>query len=387
MPRTTMEFVIKLSKLCNLRCSYCHEFNDLAKKERIALQDIRRMFLGIREYATAHSLKHFELIWHGGEPFLIKPSYYAAIGELQEEIFGRDLAYTNSVQTNLTVLSDELLELLGSQSFFKGIGVSFDVYGDQRVDINGRQRTDMIICNMQRLIDRNVPFGAIAVLSRHTLERIVDIYRFYDALQVECRLLPFYRSANPSQIEPHAVSGSEIVAAFKDVFDTWLGSERATPVDPLDEYIDYAINFLRSEGRTPYEMRDSEQVLIVNTNGETWGVSDTYDPVYRYGNIFREPLDNILDSHGRRRAIEEANARIAAHCTDCPYLGYCPGFFVAEATPQQRCILDQTGCPVRALIAHIVDRLQQTGLAETLMARPEADRDQASTRHRSIGPL
>ena len=370
MPHTTMEFVIKLSKLCNLRCSYCHEFNDLAKKERIALQDLRRMFLCIREYAVAHSLKHFELIWHGGEPFLVKPSYYAAIGELQREIFGSDLTYTNSVQTNLTVLSDELLELLGSRSFFEGIGVSFDVYGDQRVDINGRQRTDTVISNMQRLIDRNVPFGAIAVLSRHTLERIVDIYRFYDALQVECRLLPFYRSASPSQIEAHSLSGSEIVTALKDVFDTWLGSERATPVDPLDEYIDYALNALRSEARAPYEMRGSERVLIVNTNGETWGVSDTYDPVYRYGNIFREPLDTVLASAGRERAIEEAGARMVAHCTGCPYLGYCPGFFVAEATPQQRCMLDQSGCPVRVLIAHIVDRLQQTGLAETLMARP-----------------
>jgi sulfatase maturation enzyme AslB (radical SAM superfamily) len=32
-----LEFVVKLSKYCNLRCSYCYEFEDLHKKDRMNL--------------------------------------------------------------------------------------------------------------------------------------------------------------------------------------------------------------------------------------------------------------------------------------------------------------------------------------------------------------
>jgi len=251
MPRTTLQLVVKLSKLCNLRCSYCYEFNELANKEKIALSDLGRMFENIKEYAIANKLESVNLIWHGGEPFLVKKTYYMAIGELQAATFGQDLNYANSVQTNLTAVSDEILEFLETRSFFKSVGVSFDVHGDQRVDTRGRLRTDTVVDNMQRLLDHRVPFGAITVLSRSTLEYVVDTYRFFDALRVDCRLLPFYRSANISQIEVHALSGGEIVTALKNVFDAWLVSENATSVDPLDDYIDYAIAFLQSKPRTP----------------------------------------------------------------------------------------------------------------------------------------
>src|SRR5262245_35789736 len=90
MSRDALHFVIKLSKLCNLRCSYCYEFNELANKEKIALADLGRMFASIREYAKANQVEKVHLIWHGGEPFLIKQAYYMAIRELEKEAFGSE---------------------------------------------------------------------------------------------------------------------------------------------------------------------------------------------------------------------------------------------------------------------------------------------------------
>ncbi len=237
------QFVLKISKLCNLRCSYCYEFPELNKKARMPLDKLRRFFGSVNADLGADGPFELDFIWHGGEPLLIETDYYAAIGAIQREVL--DISFANTVQTNLTVMSERYFEFLRSKEFFHAIGVSFDVYGDQRVDIRGKLRTDTILKNLQRLIEDQIEFGAVCVLAKNTLSHMKDIYRFYDSLRIEYRLLPFYRSALEEQLDQHSLSFEEIVTALKAVFDEWLMSEHATRVEPLNSYIDYAIAYLR----------------------------------------------------------------------------------------------------------------------------------------------
>src|SRR4026208_2120843 len=132
--RQSIQYVIKISKFCNLRCTYCYEYAELGRKERMSLDKIAAFFHHALDYALEEKLEYLDFIWHGGEPFLIPIAMYDAIGNMQREILGDKVAYQNVAQTNLTILTDKHLELLKSQRFFRGIGVSFDVYGDQRVD-------------------------------------------------------------------------------------------------------------------------------------------------------------------------------------------------------------------------------------------------------------
>src|SRR5262249_30429872 len=159
----------KISKYCNLRCTYCYEFNELGKKQRMSLDMISQIFENIARHVIPNQFEWVSFIWHGGEPFLIPLVYYESIGRLQREIFGDKIRVSNVVQTNLTVMTERHLEFLKSRKFFSAIGISFDVAGDQRVDTQGRLKTEVVLQNMQKLIDNNIPFGAIAVLARNTL--------------------------------------------------------------------------------------------------------------------------------------------------------------------------------------------------------------------------
>lgn len=138
--RTHMEFVTKISKHCNLRCTYCYEYNELANTRRMPLDNIQCMFRNLKPYCSAH-LERISFIWHGGEPLLIKPAYYRQIGDLQRQILGEEVACWNVTQTNLTVLTDDLLKFLGRQEFFLGCGVSVDPFGNERVDTKGSYAT------------------------------------------------------------------------------------------------------------------------------------------------------------------------------------------------------------------------------------------------------
>jgi uncharacterized protein len=236
MSRKTLQFVVKISKYCNLRCSYCYEYNELGQKARMPLDKIVQFFVNARNYAVSNEIETLLFIWHGGEPLLVKNDYYDCIGQLQGEIFGDELEYRNSVQSNMTVLTADHLQRFKDRTFFSSLGVSFDVYGDQRVDTNGKLRTDTVISNMQKLMEAEVPFGGICVLAANTLDEVESIYSFYDELGVACRFLPFYRSANEDQVGEHSLSREEIVSGFNRLFDMWLASDNATPVEPIDSY-------------------------------------------------------------------------------------------------------------------------------------------------------
>jgi uncharacterized protein len=370
--RKSLHYVVKISKFCNLRCTYCYEYAELGLKHRMSLDQIATMFKHAADYAEANKLEELNFIWHGGEPFLVPLEIYEAIGELQRDIFGESIPFQNSVQTNLTVLTDKHLDFLRSKRFFSGVGVSFDVYGDQRIDIKGRQRTQTVLANIERLRDAQVPFGVITVLARNTLPHSRAIYRFFDTLGIRFRFLPFYLSASDPQIGAHALTFDEIVNALNGVFDDWLTSPTATTVHPVQEHIETAVAVMSGAQRTRYDKFADEIVFLINTDGSVHGVADAYNADYSYGNAFHESMETVVNSPGRMRAAEEADARYEQHCAKCPYNGACPGDFVVNATPEQKKLLAESGCPLRSAITHVIKRVDKSGLAPLFKERANA---------------
>ena len=380
LPPRTPEFVVKITKYCNLRCSYCYEFPDLGNKERMALDSIARMFSNISSAADKGQMDRLRFIWHGGEPFLIPIDYYKSIADLQREVFADKIEVVNVVQTNLTILTDRHIEFLKSD-FFSTLGVSFDVYGDQRVDVRGRPSTEVALANMQKLIDNKIDFGAITVLARNTLPNVRNIYRFFDNLGRGMRILPFYVNANvqeiaEQQIADHALTQRELVEALKQIFDEWLVSKNAVQVDPINDFIDIAVNYVSGIRDPSRWLSESEVVFVVNVDGRVWSPGESYGEGKDYGNLFNEELSVVLNSPGRRRMLDDAQSRRARYCESCPYYGSCPGHFVGDASPQQERMLVEAGCPVRDMIGYIVEKLGRIGLDNVIAERTSQRRQE-----------
>jgi len=361
--RRRLEFVVKISKLCNLRCRYCYELHDLHKKERMSLEDMRRMFTNIASYAAAENYDLVQFIWHGGEPLLIKPSYYLEIAAIQRAIFEGICEVRNTVQTNLTVLTDDILELVGPGRFFGGLGVSFDPYGTDRVDTKGRLKDDQVIRNLQTLMDRDVPFGIVTVLSRGSLASAVNTFNCFDALGVNHRFLPYYMRADDAQAADHSLTYEEIRDTYVALVDAWLVSKNATVVDPIEEYMIYVWGILEDRKPHYFDAVADEFIFIVEVDGGIWGVNGAYDPNEQYGNIFEESLRAVLSSQNRQRLLAEIEARKGRTCCQCEFYGHCSGKYVAHATQDERHLLDTAGCLVRDLMGYIRTRFDETGLA------------------------
>lgn len=364
--RRFITFVMKISKYCNLRCRYCYELPELGDKTRMQLPLIGQMLENVRRHADASQLSDVSFIWHGGEPFLIPLDTYDAIGRMQKEVLGPDIVCRNPVQSNLTILTDRHIAYLQSETFFSGLGISFDGYGDQRVDTAGRLRTDTVLGNIQKLIEHGIPFGAITVLAQNTLPHVPAIYAFYDDLGIDSRFLAFYMDAGVAQAREHALSYAELIGAYQTLFDLWAASDSATPVDPIARWTDVAVNVLCGHAQRRHFPFDDERVFFVGIDGTVWGEADCYGADHAYGNLGHQPLAELLSSPARLRAVEQAKARMEAFCSPCPYFGYCSGDEVANATAAQRSLLAQHGCAKREMISYILNRLEAGDIANEL---------------------
>lgn len=351
----SVEIVMKISKYCNLRCSYCYELSELNQKRRMSLTLIENIFRNVRDSLDDETPVDF--IWHGGEPLLVPLEYYFAIDDLQRKVFGAR-SVTNALQTNLTVLTSKHVEFLRSRRFFSTISVSCDVYGSHRVDLAGRDSTSVVLRNFERLRSEGIEVGAIAVLTRGTLPFVREIFRFFDQLQTHCRFLPFYRHDNEGQSADHAISFDEYLNAMLEIFDAWLRSKSAPQVDPLMDYISYAATHLNG-GVTETPSTSNGVVLVVDTDGDTWGQEAAYVSGREYGNLSRQSLSHLLASKARHVDIGRTERNAENHCRNCSYRGCCPGDFVSGITLDQQGELDRFGCPVRSFLDRVVPELSE----------------------------
>jgi uncharacterized protein len=362
-----VQFVIKISKFCNLRCTYCYEFAELGQRERMSLDQLRSMYVHMRDYYVRKDQEdgvrtHLHIVWHGGEPLMIEPEYYWRSLDDQREIFGDSLKVSNFIQTNLTVLDDERIRLL--RDGFDHVGVSVDLFSGLRVNIAGRDQQKNVVANMERLRAEGVPFGCITVLTRKNLGRVQDTFSFYARAGIGFRVLPLFDGAYENQHAAYDITVPEIVAALNEMADLWLESDTPVQVSPLDSHFQTVLRHLNPDApRVYFNQREWLSVMVVNTPGDVYAYGDPYeDPAASLGNIFTTPLQELLSGPRFEASATAAETRMAANCLNCKYFGACSGAPIASNRDNVHTVVDGIAvCDVeRVVLEHIENRLRNS---------------------------
>lgn len=367
-----IQFVVKVSKFCNLRCKYCYEFEELGRQESMSREDLRRMYTHIRDYYAERDLAdgkrtEIKFIWHGGEPLLLRPSYYWDTFKDQGEIFGDQLAVTNLVQTNLTKLDQERIALL--RDGFDDVGVSVDLFGGLRVNAGGQDSQDKVLRNMQVLREAGVNFAAITVLSGANIAHVESIFRFYEKTKVPFRILPLFPGAWEGQVASFELTSGQVTTALKRMVDLWLESPNTVSITPLVRDVKTVMRYLAKDSPRYFNKRSWTPTVLVDTSGDCYSYGDPYqDRNWTLGNLFRSPLRDIIEGPAFDKSARAAEERMAANCMKCKYFGACDGYPIAEdggsyreLTPEnvRRCVVE------RDVLEHIERRLRATGLVHS----------------------
>jgi uncharacterized protein len=364
--RRRVQFVIKVSKFCNLRCRYCYEYDHLSDKTRMSRENLERLYTNVASfYRKLDTPPEVEFVWHGGEPLLQSPSYYYETLSDQRRIFDdRAHKLRNVVQTNLTILDDERIELL--RTAFDGIGVSIDLFGGLRVNAGGDDSVKKALPNLDRLRKEKIDFGCITVLTKANLGSVRKIVRFYDKLRITpVRFLPLFDGPLENQHKEYEITHEEVLFAFKEIFEELLLLDSPIRVEPIHRYVNQVVHQHTPGSLTSkYDKRDWEPVYVVDINGDLYSYAETYDPSFLHGNLFTTPLEDIVLGPGHTRAISAAEARMAQTCEKCRHYGHCDGYPIAEGAGRHRktqgaeleCVVEQ------GMLGYLEQRLTELGV-------------------------
>ena len=234
--------ILKATEACNSNCAYC----DVVRKPRqgpatMSLPVLERVFARIDELLRQNPDEQLEVVWHGGEPLLSGPEFYARAVELQQRYCGETSArISHAVQTNLSLFDREfarVFRLLGMDC----IGTSYDPIAGIR---GPGARHDSAAYNAKFMRGLRIAeeegfgWGVIYVVTRPALERPLDVFHFMTNLKLDggVNFHPvLVYGAEPRRL---AITPEEFADFLGAIFpEWWRHQDRYREVEPFKSLV------------------------------------------------------------------------------------------------------------------------------------------------------
>lgn len=312
-----MIVILKVTKTCNLRCSYC--YMDLSESGPTMSMPVVEAV--INKFGGAYD--NVTYAWHGGEPLIAGIDFFRDILIKQREFYKAlpKASYLNTIQTNGTLLTDEWLEFLQTGSF--GLGFSYDGpgrAGKLRMDRNGTPIGPKLEQTFRRLrkVYQYSP-GVICVVSRVNVDHPHTIYRHFKDIGLgSFTLSPYFGWRKELGISP-----DEYYVFHKEIFDLWIDdSEPFEGISPFREIISSCL-----DGRKficSWDGRCFGDMVSIEPDGRVFLCGAFYGDEHCIGNILSDSLDEIFQHPNYIRAMSLQEG-VLAECESCDVFSFCKG--------------------------------------------------------------
>jgi len=294
---------------CNMKCKYCfHEcFN--TSSERMTLETVDRLL-----EVVCNSCSSVQFVWHGGEPLLMGYDFYRYVFEKQK-MYPRTKT-RNSMQSNLTLLTDKMADLLCDNSV--GVGTSFD--GILNEELRGNSYA--ILEGRRKILQRGHSCGVIMVVSNQNINTLLDSYELFKKMNINYGMNT-YVSRGAEYDRPFDLDVENAIMKFKDFFDIWIDDKDCSiHVD----YYERILQYISSGKKTVCKNTSCiGRWMGVRYDGKIVPCNRCFPNEYSYGNIWDyNSIFEAFDSPGAIKLIGEAIER-RKKCLSCEAYGLCEG--------------------------------------------------------------
>ena len=109
---------------CNLRCEYCFYIDHFENGNSNPRMTFETLEIMIKRYMSTDQNKQYAFGWQGGEPTLMGLDFFKKVVEFQLKYAPPGSSISNGLQTNATMITEELAKFFGEYKFL--LGVSLD---------------------------------------------------------------------------------------------------------------------------------------------------------------------------------------------------------------------------------------------------------------------
>ena len=317
-----MSGIIEVSTACNLACDYC--FAKRNNPSIMSVEMVEKIIEALLKYNGRGAETKF--IWHGGEPLLAGISFYEAVLRKQKSLALDGYVFTNSIQTNGTLINDQWIDFFKENSF--GVGSSLDglpgLHDAKRRDRNNLPTYDNVVNNLMRAKEKGLTIGVICVIDKNTVPHVESIYKNLKSLGLPFTMSPV--TPNHGQdLSAQPLSPDEYSDVLIRLFDVWFDDPNPTiQVNPPHSIIQGLIY-----GGLPLycSVDDScfSKFISFLPDGSVYPCNRfAGDNAFQLGNISEQSFEEALNSPKRKYLLSRTKESLEP-CASCESNDLCRG--------------------------------------------------------------
>lgn len=309
--------ILKVTRLCNLRCHYCHDWSDSPDSHSGFPLLLRAVSQSLQLGRGA-----VDFILHGGEPLMMGRKGFLRLQALLAHFgLGGQVVRTH-LQTNATLIDDWWLDAL--QLFRIRASVSLDgppaLHDHNRPDVLGRGSYRRVIEGIRRLRERGLLSGVLMVVTESLLDLgPVALHTFLKEHQLMDVCLIPQRPAADQQGGINYITFIDFLISFEAANTAGL-RVRVREIE--------AVRRLQASQASGFcEMAGNCVGAFVSIESDgTVSHCDKYlgSPEFVLGNLWREDLGVMFDGENAARIKQLAYSGLEA-LRGCPYFNLCQG--------------------------------------------------------------
>ncbi|MEU9110942.1 FxsB family cyclophane-forming radical SAM/SPASM peptide maturase [Streptomyces sp. NPDC048483] len=362
------QFVLKMHSRCNLACTYCYIYTGpdrtwRRRPSKVAAATRRQTALRIAEHARTHRLREIRIELHGGEPLLTGPGPLLDQAAAIRAALPADCTAAFGVQTNGTLLTEQLVDTLGAAGFHIGLSLDGGTPGlnRRRLDHAGRPSWPAVSRAVRLLRARPEVFAGILC----TVDITADPAEVHGSLRALAPpmldfLLPHANWSSPPPAPPLPAGPTPYGDWLCTVFDLWWDGGPGPRVRLFTEILGLLLGRPgagETVGLSPFV------ALVIDTDGaieQVDSLKSAYEGATATGlDVFRNTFDEAL-AHPGVAARQRGRDGLGAQCRRCALMAVCGGGNYAHryragpsgfANPSVYC------ADLERLIRHIAARL------------------------------
>lgn len=315
---------------CNLRCRYCYYGQ---KKDSISQGRIPQSSSGMSDTVLEKVIQSYmqteqdiySMVWHGGEPTLMPVSFFEQAIALQKQYAVKGARISNSIQTNATIISDNLASFMARYRFLCGVSLDGppDIHNLYRKTSTGKNTHAWALNGIASLQKRGVPVNILVLVSQANVRKPLEVYRYLKKKGfTHIQFIPCLEYDKNGQPLEHSISGEEWGDFLVAVFNEWFRYDLTIFSIRIFESI--LAKLVYNTAIDCYNSDRCNRYLVVEQDGGVYPCDFFVEKEYLLGNLLEDSFEDIIGSTTYRQFYGK-KVRWHTECDTCEFQNLCMG--------------------------------------------------------------
>jgi uncharacterized protein len=319
--------IFQPTPFCNLNCTYCY----LPDRKDKRVMDVEIVRIAVEKLKEEQLLQPgLGIIWHAGEPTVVRPEQYATYFAPIREVLG-DLEYVQHFQTNGTLIDDHWCEFIAEHQI--AVGVSIDgpeyIHDRSRKSWSGRGTLDKTLRGIEALKKHGIPFHTISVIGEASLGHAKEIYDFLVSLEPVLIGFNVEEQEGVNQTSTLTNRSDRVERFFQELYDCARGNAFEPPIREFEN----ACGAIAAGGGSDFNQQIYPyKILTISVDGafttfspELLGMSAKAYGSLEIGNVKTDSFRGALQNPKYQQLASDIFAGVKRCEETCEYFEVCGG--------------------------------------------------------------